>query len=249
MQRAVRSAATAVLLIGLSAAFMALAVGPALAHEEKEDGPYHLAVGFGDEPAYAGFKNSVQLLLSTTKNDQPVVNLKTDELKVTVEFGSQSLDLQMEPLFEVGEFGTPGDYRAFFIPTRPGTYAFHLTGSLNGTPIDQTFTSGPQTFSDVLNPSDIQFPVKDPSVSDVATRVERDSTRFTQDVSAANRSADSARDRSGTASVLGIVGIAVGVVGLLVAVAAVLMARRPHPVVPASPTPGPSVAATREPGS
>jgi hypothetical protein len=51
------------------------------------------------------------------------------------------------PFFEVGEWGTPGDYRAFFIPTAPGGYSFHFTGTIKGQKIDQTFKSGPKASS------------------------------------------------------------------------------------------------------
>jgi hypothetical protein len=58
----------------LAVAALTLMPGVASAHEEKHVGPYLLAVGFGTEPdAYAGYPNSVQLLLS--KNDKPVVDL------------------------------------------------------------------------------------------------------------------------------------------------------------------------------
>jgi hypothetical protein len=70
---------------------------PAAAHEAKTVGN-HFVVGFGDEPAYASEKNSVQLLLADA-NDKPVTDL-TDTLKVAVTTGSA------EPLHlavEVGE--------------------------------------------------------------------------------------------------------------------------------------------------
>ena len=108
----------------LAALLIPLVAGPASAHEEKTVGKYHFVVGFGDEPAYAGEKNSVQLILADA-NDKPVTDL-TDTLKVEVTTGTaEPLQLAMEPNFEVGEFGTPGDYRAFFIPTAPGSYSFH----------------------------------------------------------------------------------------------------------------------------
>jgi hypothetical protein len=123
--------------------------GPASAHEERKVGKYMFHVGFGDEPAYAGAKNSVQLLLHDAKTDKPVTSIG-DQLKVDVTQGadsaandSQKMTMNIEPDFEVGEFGTPGDYRAFFIPTSPGTYTFHFTGSINGQKVDQKFTSGP----------------------------------------------------------------------------------------------------------
>ncbi len=127
----------------LAVAVLTLMPGVASAHEEKHVGPYLLAVGFGTEPdAYAGYPNSVQLLLS--KNDKPVVDLG-DTLKVVVEFGDQSSDpMPLAPFFEIGEIGIPGDYRAFFVPSQPGDYTFHITGTIHGTKVDESFTLGPE---------------------------------------------------------------------------------------------------------
>ena len=56
-------------------------------------------------------------------NDKPVTDL-TNTLKVEVTTGdAQPLALPMEPNFEVGEFGTPGDHRAFFIASSARTLA------------------------------------------------------------------------------------------------------------------------------
>jgi hypothetical protein len=90
-----------------------ISAGPASAHEERKVGRYVFHVGFGDEPAYAGAKNSVQLLLHDAKTDKPVTSIG-DQLKVDVTQGadndSQKMTMTIEPDFEVGEFGTPGDY-------------------------------------------------------------------------------------------------------------------------------------------
>ena len=63
-------------LIAVSAvvvAMLAFAADPASAHEERDVGTYVFAVGFGQEPAYAGQPNSVQLLLH--QNGKPVNDL------------------------------------------------------------------------------------------------------------------------------------------------------------------------------
>jgi hypothetical protein len=162
----------------LAALLVPLLAGPAAAHEEKAVGNYHFVVGFGDEPAYAGEKNSVQLILTDAK-DKPVTDLG-NTLKVEVTTGgAEALQLPMEPNFEVGEFGTPGDYRAFFIPTAPGSYSFHFTGTIKGQKIDQTFKSGPQSFSDIDDPAQVQYPVKQPTGAQLATRADRETARST----------------------------------------------------------------------
>ena len=198
----------------LAALLIPLVAGPASAHEEKTVGRYHFVVGFGDEPAYAGEKNSVQLILADA-NDKPVTDL-TDTLKVEVTTGTaEPLQLAMEPNFEVGEFGTPGDYRAWFIPTTPGAYSFHFTGSIKGQKVDQTFKSGPTTFDEAKDPAEIQYPVKQPTGGQLATRAALTTER------------DQAKSDAASARTLAIIGLVVGALGLVAAIVALARGRRP----------------------
>jgi hypothetical protein len=206
----------------LAALLVPLLAGPAAAHEEKTVGKYHFAVGFGDEPAYAGEKNSVQLFLHDA-NDRPVNDLG-NTLKVEVTTGgAEALQLAMEPFFEVGEFGTPGDYRAFFIPTAPGSYSFHFTGTVKGQKVDQTFKSGPQTFSDVDDPAQVQYPVKQPTGGELATRADRETARVNAALADAR---DQAKNDAASARTLAVIGLVVGVLGLLAGGTALLARRR-----------------------
>jgi hypothetical protein len=195
--------------------------GPALAHEERMVGKYHFAVGFGDEPAYAGQKNSVELILAGP-NDQPVVDL-TDTLKVEVMFGNQKLELPLQPNFEVGEFGNPGDYRAWFFPTRAGAYTFHFFGTIKGQNVDQSFTSSPTTFAEVTDPSQVEFPVKDPTVAQVAQRIDREFPRLS---TALADQGGSARKSAKSAKTIAYVGLGVGILGVVLAIAAMATGRR-----------------------
>jgi hypothetical protein len=221
----------AVVASTLAALLIPLLAGPAAAHEEKTVGRYHFVVGFGDEPAYAGEKNSVQLILADA-NDKPVTDL-TDTLKVEVTTGTaEPLALSMEPFFEVGEFGTPGDYRAFFIPTAPGTYSFHFTGSIKGQKVDQTFKSGPQSFSDIEDPAQVQYPVKQPTGGQLAARADRETARVDAALTAER---DQAKDDAASARTLAIIGLVVGVLGLVAAGIALARGRRsPSSAAPAA---------------
>ena len=129
MHRSIRAFATACALAALT---LIVGAPAALAHAQRQAGPIHMEIGFGTEPAYVGQPNSVQIIL--TEHGRPVVGLG-DALKVRVSFGGQQTDLPLEPNFEVGGDGTPGDYRAWFIPSQPGPYTFHLTGTVHGTQI------------------------------------------------------------------------------------------------------------------
>ncbi|MGZ8637034.1 MAG: hypothetical protein ACXWX2_08685 [Actinomycetota bacterium] len=221
----------------LAVALITTASAPASAHERRPLGDLEMTVGFGTEPAYAGQPNSVQVVL--VHDGEPVVDLG-DTLDVEVAFGDQAMSLELEPFFAVGAFGEPGDYRAWFIPTRAGEYSFHVAGTVDGEEIDETFTSGPGTFSDVSNPADISFPVQDPTTGELAERIDREVPRLTSGIdeagtAAARAVADSERaladarqaaDDVAGARTLGLVGIGVGALGLLAAAAALATTRR-----------------------
>ena len=162
----------------LSAAFAVAAMmllcgaAPAYAHEARDVGAYHFLVGWGNEPAYSGQENSVQLVLTYLRTGKPVVNLGTT-LKVTVVFGSQSMVFGLEPTFDPDTgLGTPGDYRAWLFPTAPGDYTFHFSGTIGSQKIDQSFTSSPTTFNPVQDPTAVEFPVQTPTMTELAQRVD-----------------------------------------------------------------------------
>jgi hypothetical protein len=205
-------------------AVLVLSAAPALAHEERDVGKYSFAVGFGQEPAYAGIPNSVQLLLSDASG-KPVTEL-LDELNVEVGFGDQTATYPIEPDFEVGEFGTPGDYRGWFIPTRVGRYSFHFTGSVNGQKVDETFTSGPQTFDDVEDPTSVEFPVQDPTVGELADRIGREVPRLDNSIDEVRSMASQVSDDASSASTLAVIALIVGSLGVLVGIVALVVVVR-----------------------
>ena len=231
-----RTAACAAVVLGLTASLTLLSAGPALAHEVRRVGAYQLIVGFGDEPPYAGLKNSVQLILS--KGGQPVTNL-TDTLKVEVIVGSLKMQLPLEATFDPDtHLGTPGDYRAWFIPTVPGKYTFHFFGMVGKQTIDQSFTSSPTTFNDVVDPAQVEFPARVPSGAQIAARMDREFPRLNNAILAAQKQST---DRANSARTLAIIGLVAGVVGLIVGGTALAFARRLSPAAPS----GPAVDRTR----
>jgi len=193
--------------IGVAALLVPLAATPAFAHEERDFSVFHVEVGFGDEPPYIGEKNSVQLLLSS-KDGKPITDLG-DSLQVEVSTGNNPpMKLALEPNFEVGGDGTPGDYRAWFFPTEPGKYTFHFTGTIHGRTVDQSFTSSPTGFDEVKDPSGVEYPAKDPTAGQVSARLDRETARQASATAGAHDAANSAKT-------LAIVGIVVGLLGLL----------------------------------
>jgi hypothetical protein len=209
-------AGSATLLLAAGALLMGVAA-PASAHETRAGGPVRFVVGWGDEPTYTGFKNSVQVTVSEA-NGTPVTDLG-DALTVEVIKGEDRTTLPLVPNFRVGSFGTPGDYRAWLTPTRPGGYTFRLAGTVRGQKIDETFTSSKTTFNDVEDVTSIAFPAKDPSTGQLATRIDREVPRLETAV-------QKAEDRADTAQTLALLGVAVGFVGLLAAAGALIISRR-----------------------
>ena len=217
MHRSMRALAVASAL-----AVLTLIVGApeALAHAQRQAGPIHMEIGFGTEPAYVGQPNSVQIIL--TEHGRAIVGLG-DALEVTVSFGGQQTDLRLEPNFEVGGDGTPGDYRAWFIPSQPGPYTFHFTGTVHGTKIDETLTSGPKTFDEVQDPAEAAFPpVNAPTNQELADRIQQDATRLSD----ATAAAASAKSAAGSATTVAIIGVVVGSIGLGMGATAFARTRR-----------------------
>ncbi len=204
--------------LALGALIVPVAAAPALAHETRTIGRWRVEVGFGDEPPYAGDKNSVVLLLRDRKG-RPVTDLG-DSLKVEVLSGDQEMELRLEPNFGAGGEGEAGDYRAWFIPTTPGRYTFRFVGTIKGDKVDRRFTSSPTTFDDVLDPAEVQFPAKDPGAGQVAQRLDREVPRLEAALAASNAAARRARDAATRASMLAIVAGVFGVAGVAVALTA-----------------------------
>lgn len=155
-------------------------VVPAAAHEKKAAGPVHLVIGWGAEPAFSGARNSVEVAVLDAAG-RPVTD-PIDDFSAQVSFGDQAVEL---PLRAAGD--RPGVYRAWLVPTRAGTYAFHVSGRIKGQAIDVTSTCSDRTFDCVIDPSELQFPAKDPSVAELAERLGRSVPRADRAVDAATR--------------------------------------------------------------
>lgn len=181
----------------------------ASAHEHRPVGPVEMVVGWDSEPAYVGFLNGVQVTIHDP-GGKPVTDAG-ESLEVEVTFGDQ----KTEPMTLEAAFGNPGRYVAPLIPTRPGDYAFHLTGEVQGQTIDQTFSSADKKFDAVKDDAGIEFPAKDPSRAELAQRL----TRLDPRLASVSGTASSAEDTASLARLLGIVGIVLGAVALIVTLA------------------------------
>jgi hypothetical protein len=179
----------AVALAGAAAIALALPAAPAAAHESRHVNGADVVVGWLEEPAFAGFLNAVQFIAA--RGGQPVADAR---LEVEVVFGGPEGEQRTDPMPLEPAFGTPGEYHATLIATRPGRYTFHITGTMNG-PVDEVFTSGPETFNDIQEVSGVQFPAQDPSAGELGEAV----TQLQEQLDRARAAAQEARDRAGAA--------------------------------------------------
>ena len=226
-------------LVTISTAGLALASAPpALGHTVQHAGKYTLEIGWRAEPTYVGQPNAVSVTI--TESGKPVTDLPADALSAVVTTGGQSSpSLSFEPGFDPEEMEGPlGEYDAAIVPTAPGDYTFHITGKIHDQAVDITVTSAPDTFDAVKGFDELEFPIKQPGLGDVATRLDRIDARIAAlqsmapdgspdgAVNAANAAQAAASDALAAANRALLVGVIVGGLGLAVAVVAVYLARR-----------------------
>jgi hypothetical protein len=170
---------------------------PVFAHEERTVAGFDLEVGFIAEPAYVGDRSGLEV--HVTKGDEPVEGLETT-LKAQVIFGTQQRDLTL-----AARETDPGWYEAVFIPTAAGKYTFHLTGSIDGQAIDESFTSSPTGFDEVQEAAVGQFPNILPTTAELSTDARKGADAAGQLPLALGLGA--------VGAVLGLLGLAIGLAG------------------------------------
>jgi len=208
---------------------LATSVAVASAHYVFTAGEYRVAIGWQSEPAsgtdtFVGEENAIQVFIDIASANNPkgtpVSTLNQDcthpDFQVTVTVGTTtSSPFCPAPAYDsdTGN-GRLDEYDYALIPTVVGAYTFHIFGSINGTPIDKTVTSGPATFDSVADSSAVEFPVAVPAVAAIATKVDavnqRAETALASAQSAAT-AASNAKSRESLAIVLAIVAIVVAV--------------------------------------
>ena len=153
-----------------------------VAHDAHVVGAYRLAIGWGEEPAFTGIRNSIVVEITEAAGGRLVSDLGGGSLSAEVSFGNERAVLPLQPAW-----GHPNEFRAWILPTRAGTYTVHITGRVKSQPIDITSTCSEKTFDCVVDASEIQFPIKDPSVGQLAERVDRSLPRAEQALESAAR--------------------------------------------------------------
>jgi len=192
---ALTSFALALLLVG--------GTGNAAAHTHLTVGPtnteYGLNVGWRVEPPVVGVLNGLDLYINYTSNDTAYEGAEAT-LTSVLSYGAYSVT----KVIATNDRG-PGWYTFDVLPTKSGAYAVRLMGTLRGWHLDVNVT-----LDDVEARSTVEFPLTDPTPSDLQ---------------AANAALQA---QVGTAMLVAAVGVVVGLVGLGVGVAA-MRRSRPKP--------------------
>jgi hypothetical protein len=130
---------------------LCLAITPISAHEGRElEGDISVEFGWRNEPAYAGLLNGIEMFVHNHATEEPIEGA---ELRVEVSYGGESMTVLLSPVAE-----DPGHYVADLIPTIPGDYSFHVTGTVGDVQLDTVFTSADGQFGTVEPGADIMFP-------------------------------------------------------------------------------------------
>lgn len=135
------------------------------AHETATigDGRYQIVIGFMNEPVFAGDKSGLEFRVTdvgaaTLAADEetegtPVEGL-AETLQAEVIYGDQTMELPLTAMWD-----EPGGYYSVFFPTESeGDDTFRIFGTIGDLEIDETFTSGPETFGPVEDPEPPRFP-------------------------------------------------------------------------------------------
>ncbi|MDX6582441.1 MAG: hypothetical protein QOI10_1625 [Solirubrobacterales bacterium] len=192
----------------LCVATVALALAPAAsAHVTRQIGPYEVTLGWGNEPPLAGLDNFVEVGV-TGAGGAPVNDLGPSP-EVQVSFGGAETVVPLVPSEE------PGAFRGALVPTRPGTYSFRFSASIAGRAVSTGATCSERTFECVIPVSEVEFPVKDPALGEIAQRIVSDQSRIDQ----ASDDADSART-------IALVALALAAMALAAALVVVIRGRR-----------------------
>ena len=201
--RGVRSIGAVVAAAAALLAFGAAAVG---AHVTAEAGAFAVELGWGEEPPLLGEENLVEVEVADAAG-KPVA-VPAAALTVEVVYGDSATTLPLVPT------GEPGALQARLTPTRPGTYRFHVSGSVGGRPLDVSSTCSDSAFECVEAGGGVEFPVEDPSAGELAQRLSSEAGR----AEAAADKADSAETRATAA--LALAGVALALAAAALAIAA-----------------------------
>lgn len=173
--------------------FFAILFHPSLvlAHERRTiAGKYDVVVGWDKEPAFVNQLNGASIAIYKTGTQEGIEGVEKT-LKVQIGFGGNAP--KEFPLRSV--FGRKGYYVADVLPTRAGDYVFTFVGTIEDTPVNERFESGPNRFDGVES---------------------TDALVLSSAETSAGSDLRAARDEASSAHTLAMVGIGIGLLGVIV---------------------------------
>lgn|GEM_PF-988263 len=199
--------AAAGLVIPVVALLMLLSAAASPAHVTEESGPLEVEIGWGSEPPLSGVVNFVEVSVSGATG--AAVAVPAGALSVEVSHGSVAETLPLVPDDETGALRAP------IVPTRPGAYAFHISGVVRGQAVDLKAKCSEATFECVEESATVEFPAKDPSAGELAARIGREAARV-----------EEASDKAGSAKRTAAIALVLAAAALVVAAALAVRAGR-----------------------
>ena len=163
----------------------------------EESGAFEVELGWGEEPPRVGAQNFVEVNVSDDRGEP--VAVPAGALSVEVAYGGSAVTLPLNPTPKAGALEAP------LTPTRPGTYAFNVSGSVEGHSLEASATCSESTFECVETDAANEFPVRDPTAGELAQRLNSDADRV-----------EDAGDRADRACTFALIALAVAVVALAV---------------------------------
>ena len=175
----------------------------ASAHKLITVGNYAIEMGFEQEPALQGDLNGLYLSVTDSSTGKPVTGL-ANTLKAEIQFGTAIRTLPLEP--QDGQ----GAYIAWVVPTEVGSYTWRVFGTIGGSPVDVSASSGADSFNEVQPQSALTFPGTGTGLAGVSA------TDLSQELIAVRDRADAAASAASAARWIALAGVVLGIAGLLV---------------------------------
>lgn len=195
----------ALLVAAAALALLLVAPGAASAHVTKPAGPYRIEIGWSEEPARVGSPNAVEVTVLGADGEPLAV--PAGALSVEVSYADTAVTLPLVPTESLGTL------EAQLTPTRPGAYAFAVSGRVRGRQVQVRAACSASTFNCVEGSAGPQFPVKEPSPGQLAQRLGSEAAR----VASANKQADDARTIALFAAIAAALGLILGGAALVAA--------------------------------
>lgn len=209
---------------------------PSMSHEEKEKEESESEGHHGNGDSNGDSDNSSQAPASGSSTSIAGMAGQHGEPATPVEGLEETLQVEVTHVPTgtattrdlLAVFGDPGHYVAAMIPTATGVYEFRVFGTVEGTPIDETFASmgGGGGFDDIRSSAGLQFPVQLPEIREIESgaRGALAAAQEAQDTALAAQTA--ANEAQGGGNSLAILALIIGVAGAILGAGGVLIGLR-----------------------